>query len=460
MDKKIKDEWDRINKLWDDITELKSYRAFEDILDGIVLEDFQTADLMRSLFFRKFIFSYDTGLGKTLMACAWMKMLKRENPKRRFVMFVKKSQLAQTPRKIQQATGFKVTTTTGENSELVKNIFRKDLTNYDVVIMTHSCLSNPSAMLELYKYRDSFSGIIIDEAHEVSNLQGSKSAISAFSLVGYYDYALALTATPMKINTSELVNLMYIINRRAVPDLKTCEGILMSDGIQKFKDIIVVRTRKDLGIASVYVPKVHLIKPTKEQMGASGKQLFLTTKGEGAIPQVTELIRIIKEYIPRKGIVYIHQHAIREFVERELDKAGVKYVSAHGKTKRQDLKQICDDFNNNKYSVLLTSLTDSLDLDCDYCVFYEYTVRFKQLIGRAERGLNPKTLYIHYLFTEYTDEPEYFYRNVYTRSLLTQTVLGQDASYIIDAMEMAKKHKSDSTIEKEEEQFIELEVFD
>ena len=322
-------------------------------------------------------------------------------------------------------------------------------------------LDNVSILAELYDQRDKFFGIIIDEAHEVSNIQGSKAAFSLMSLVNYFDWALALTATPMKINVSELVNLMYIMNREAIPDIKVCEGMLMTNGVQDFKDLIVVRTRKDLGIMSEYVPKVHLVKPTESQIGASGRELFMLTKGEGATPQMDELISIIQGYKPRRGLIFIHHHEVRRFVTSQLDKTNIDYACLNGKSTKQEVYDVCEEFNKGQHDIIITSLTDALDLDCDYIVFWEFTVAFKQLIGRAERGLNPKMLFIHYIFTLDTDEPEYFYRNVYTRSLLTRTILGQNVNYIIEAMRKVDKLESDTKIEesREIEEVLKLDVY-
>lgn len=430
------EEWQRIEKLYDEVLDLKSYDAIEHILPTFILEDFQCADLVRSLFFRRFIFSYDTGLGKTLMACAWMKMLKRQDPNRKFLFFVTKAQLSQTPSKVAEATGFKITCSTGESEELEKNIFRKDLDKYDVVMLTHSALNNAGLMLELYKNREKFFGVIVDEAHELSNMQGAKSAFSFLTMMHYFKWGLALTATPMKISPSELVNLMYIMNRDAIYDIKTCEGMLLEGGIDKFRDLIVVRTRKELGIYSNYVPHVHMLEPTHAQFQASGQNMFTITKGEGAYPETNKVIEIINSHKPSRGLMYINQHAIRDFVTSELDKTDIRYACINGKTKTADRTRICDEFNSGKLDLIITSVTSALDLDCDYLIFYEFTVDLKQMIGRAERGLNPKTLDIHYIFVAHTEEPTYFYKNIYLRSLMVKTVLGQDVEHVIKAMKM------------------------
>ena len=55
------------------------------------------------------------------------------------------------------------------------------------------------------------------------------------------------------------------------------------------------------------------------------------------------------------------------------------------------------------------------------------------MLGRAYRGLNPKTLNIDFIFTKHTAEMDYFMSNIYNRMILVQQIMGQDCSEIIQA---------------------------
>ena len=421
-----------------EILAVQSYEAFASILNGYHLEDFQTADLLKALYHKRYILAYDTGLGKTLLASAFMKLLRNENPNRKFIMIVLKSQLAQTPKKIRDATGFRITCITAEDSVIDSQLLNKDITSSDIIIMTHDCLNNIKVRVALFNNKDLFSGLIIDEAHELSNIQGASSAFSLFTMCKQFEFVLALTATPITTKITQLANLMYIVNRHAIPDLKTAEEILDRDGVNAFRDVVVTRTRKDLGIFSNYVPHVHMVKALPEQSGACGVNMFEITKGRGAYPQVNKLIDIIQNAKPDKGLVYINRHATREFVVEELNKTDIRFDCINGKTSLLERKRIAEAFNNNQLDIIITSVTSALDLDCEYIIFYEFTVNVKQMLGRGERGLNPKTLDIHYIFTTHTEEPAYFIRNIYERSLLVKRVMGQDVNHVIKAVQQMK----------------------
>ena len=59
----------------DDIDSLSSYQAIQNITTP-PLDSGQCLDLLRSLFAKRFSVFYNTGLGKTLVASAFMKALK------------------------------------------------------------------------------------------------------------------------------------------------------------------------------------------------------------------------------------------------------------------------------------------------------------------------------------------------------------------------------------------------
>lgn len=422
------------NTLYSQVSKLESYEAISQIVPGYKLEGFQSADLLKALFFKRYILAYDTGLGKTLMAGAFIKALRNYNKRNKFIMFVTNGSLEQIARNLKKYTGCKITTTTAESKIVDKKLLARDFLTSDIVLLTHECLNNPTVMYIMYQARKHFTGVIVDEAHLVSNIQGAQSAMALFHMLKNFQYVLALTATPITTNVSQLVNLMYQVNRATVPNLRSTEDVIMKSGLEYYRNLISVRTRKDLGITSNYVPHVHMVTPAEHQLGACGTNLFDITKGEGAYPQVNELIKIIKSYPSEKGLVYINRHATREFVVKELEKAGIKYDCINGKTSRKDKVKAQNAFNNNELDVLILSDVTSLDLDCSYVILYEFTVHMRQFVGRGHRGLNPKTLHIHFIFTTHTLEPAFFLKNIWERSLIVKSVLGQDIKYIADAV--------------------------
>lgn len=79
-----------------------SYKAINDVLNGVTLHDLQCIDVLKMIAAKKSVVIYDTGTGKTLLAAAFMKLLLREDPSKMFLMFVKKDQLVQTPEKLKK----------------------------------------------------------------------------------------------------------------------------------------------------------------------------------------------------------------------------------------------------------------------------------------------------------------------------------------------------------------------
>ncbi|MEG1142572.1 MAG: helicase-related protein, partial [Clostridia bacterium] len=192
----------------------------------------------------------------------------------------------------------------------------------------------------------------------------------------------------------------------------------------RFRGIYISRTRKDIGVESNYIPHVHTVKPMGSQRGMSGAEMFKYTRGQGAYNQVNKLIEVIKSHRPGKGIVFVWQHVVRNFVEGELRNTDIKFESISGLTNNKERARIMKEFNEGKLDTVLISTKTSVDLDSDYVFFYEFTVDVRQVIGRAERGLNPKDLHIHWLFTQETGEFDYFKENIYNRSLLVRNVVG------------------------------------
>lgn len=422
------EEWYR---LLSEINSLKSYKAIENIVPNYILTDFQCVDLLRLLHAKRYCLFYDTGIGKTLMAGAMINAVRKENPKAKFLMIVLKSQLAQTPEKMKDYTGLRVSCFSAESVQIKQQMFRKDFVQADIVILTHDCLNNMAVMSKIYEEKDKFCGIIIDEAHNLSNFHEAKSSMMLFSMAKQFEYCLALTATPTRVEAKQTARLLYLVSRDSIDDINKQSHIIENEGLKCYTDVAVVRTRKELNIVTNYKTSVHMIKPLAHQVGVTGINLFQTTKGEGAQPQVNKLVEIIKSYPEYcKGLVYIRHHAVREYVINELDKAGIKYECINGQTPLKKRNVICKDFNSGKLDIVITSVTEALDLDCEYIIFYEFDVNIQQMVGRGNRGLNPKQLDIHFIFTKDTGESMFFLTNVYNRSIIIRNIMGQDMEYI------------------------------
>ena len=157
--------------------------------------------------------------------------------------------------------------------------------------------------------------------------------------------------------------------------------------------------------------------------------MFAITKGPGAYPQAEAVKRIIRGRRD-KGLIYVNLGVVREFLFEELQKAGIRVACVYGKTTLKERKEIQKKFENGELDVIITSVTTSLDLECDYIIFYEFTVDVYQMIGRADRGLKNKRLDIFFIITAKTGEADYFLNNIYERSLLIRKVFRMEPNIV------------------------------
>ena len=410
-----------------------SVNALRYLLNGYVLDDFQTVDALVAVTRKVAILSHDTGMGKTLIASAIMRMLKNEDERRKFLFVCKVSQLIQTPKDISDATGMSVCVITSKKKDLETYMYTGYFTNYDIIIVAEEVFSDPSAIYALRMTAPLFCAIFIDEAHEMTNFKESDRAAMLKALMPYYEYRYALTATPMTTSLDQFSSLLYMLE----PDnfsssISTLTRYIEKGGfLNDYPGLYIRRTRNDIGVPNVYKNNIVAVEPTEEQVGAEGSDMFVKTKGPGAVNQVKALVDIIEKEKGFKGLVYIRRHKTREWVEQALTHAGIKYACINGKTtqKRRSLYQ--QQFNDGELDVLITSVTTSLNFACDYVIFYEFTVDARQFIGRSERGLISKEIRLYYIFTKYTGEADYFLRNIYERSLILRNVLQRDYSMLI-----------------------------
>jgi len=411
---------------------MNSFKAIEEILYGYQLKDIQCIDVMRALFEKRSLFVYETGTGKTLLAAALMRLLKNAYPDSKFVFVCKKDQLIQTPKKFEDALHFSVRGTTAEQKN-VQGIINYPI-DYDILMITHDCLRSNELLTWLRKNSSQFKALFIDEAHELNNFMGADNA-SVLSKITYkFEYCFALTATPITTDANQLANILCIVDPYTFDNPKTLHHTLRNnpDFVKQYPGKIIVRDRSDFGVRVEYRGIIKWADMSFDQT-LKLKQLgnmFLALKGRGAVNQVDALIEEVKSR--GRGLVYVNQHAVREWVTENFDKAGIKYACINGFTKQKDREHILYQFNEEKsIDVVITSVTTAVDMDSDYVIFYEFTVDCKQMIGRVNRGFRDRTIDIIYIITRNSPEIDYFLNNVYARSEITRELLGQNNSELV-----------------------------
>lgn len=409
------------------LAQLQSWDAGKDVLEGVELHPFQIVDVLKMIYAKRAVVRYDTGTGKTLLAAAAMKFLWREDPTRRFLMFIKKDQMIQTPKKLSDYTGRLVIASCAAQEDVQEVFETGRFLNYPLLLLTHECLNNRIVMKVLRKEREKFCGVVIDEAHELNNKGFAQSADVMAGLVSRFEYCWALTATPIVTSLLQLAKLACLVDAKRYPNYAQLKKRLSQGTFEIRQDPIffINRTAEELGRFSEYVGHLVWVKAMKHQKEkVGGFQLMSLCKGKGATRQAETLVALIKKQGEKRGLVYVQQHAVREWILPFLREAGIRFECINGRVVKER-SAILDRFNQEKsLDVIVTSVTTAVDADCDYVVFYEFTVELKQMIGRADRGLNGKTVDIYFVVTRGSQEPLYFMHNIVDRSEIVKRTLG------------------------------------
>lgn len=415
---------------------MSSFEAIKYVLNDIELHDIQCIDIMKMIYQKRCIVVYDTGLGKTLLTAAVIKLLCNEDPTRKFIMLVKKDQLIQTPEKLKNACG-KTVIATAADCDSISTVIEDGLDSASVLMLTHTCLQKETIMNELFQYRDKFCGLIIDEAHELCNYNRTISGSMLEAICGSFEYCIALTATPITTSALQLAKLSHIVDSKRYPDYNKLKKWICNGSFDILDDplFFISRSGEDFGSTRNYRGIIEFVRPSHEQMQpCGGSKLMQLCKGAGAVNQVKALVNLILNRKDKRGLIYINQHEVREWVLPFLDEASIRYDCINGKTKPEVRQQIMNEFNEKRsLDVVVTSVTTAVDLDCDYVIFYEFTPLVKQMIGRAHRGLGDKDLDVIFILTEDSSELDYFAENVLARSLFARDILHKNYSEMEDA---------------------------
>lgn len=405
------------------------YRTLLDcIAPGVILEDIQGVGVLRSLLEKRMLLVYDTGLGKTFIASVFLRALLNENQGTKHIMVVLKDQDIQTPITVKSITGAPVLFTDASWKSISRFMEKWDRTN--IFIVTYDCFRNVDFVSFLYLHLPDIKSFIIDEAHLVSNWNSSDTSWMIRALVSKIEYVLALTATPITSNKAQFPRLRNLVDRRI--SYRIYESMAESNNHEGYIQV----NRKDYRLKGNYRTQIVWCDPMLHQVGKIKGNVFTVTKGTGARNQANKVIEVLGSLQNKKVIIYVHYHDSRLWLEKNLEEAGYKFASLHGKiTNRVERKHVLDTFNYGEVNILITSITTALDISADAILFYEYTTLVKQMIGRPHRGLAPKDLDIYFFITKDTEELEFFSRYIYYRSLEIQTLLGKDYSEILSVGE-------------------------
>lgn len=414
------------------------YQALSTVLVDRVARDYQIRDALSAISRKSGILSHDTGMGKTTIASLIMKLLHNEDNRRKFIFIGRARQKSTTPREIANSTGLVVKSYSSTHLD-IRRMLQRDFSSADIVFLTHEALNEPKMMDALSESIDLFDCVIADEAHLLGNYREAQSAWMFNSLCRRMEFRYALTATPMTSQISQISDIFYALDWEEFPDPNALRNKLQDnvlDVARNFPDFYQTFDRNMLGLGNTYEPDIIAVEPTEEQEGSTGKEMMDLTRGPNALPQHKATVDRLVEEIGRgkKGLLYVYHHQYREhlisYIEGRED-IDFKFDCINGETKDRDYVRIMEEFRRGELDIIFTSISTHMNLDCDFIFFYEWDLNLRQVVGRAERSLTPKTIDCIFLFTNRTGEFVKFMNNVWVRANTIEEILKKDYEFII-----------------------------
>lgn len=407
-------------------------KCLENILPDLEIPSFQNEGVHLALVNKKMLLGFDTGTGKTFTYAVFVRGLLNRNPEKKHIFVIIHDSLEQAPKDLSALTAVPVQAISGAAGEAGRLSRLWERTS--IFVMTYESFRNPNVVLFLYNHLPEVESLVVDEAHHCANWDTSDTAFMVRALSRYLEYVDGLSATPATRDGKQFYRIMNVLDRRISAQRdETNAGA--------YKDRYLPVNRGDYELKGNYRTVPVVISPMPHQIGRIRGDVFKVTKGPGAVNQVERLVAECLER-KRKGlavIVYVHLHCVREWVEEHFRNAGITFESLTGRViKREERQRILDSFGKREVDVLITSVTESLNIDADVVMFYEYTTRIKQVMGRAHRGLNPKDLELLFFITKDTAEVDFFQKYIYKRSLTLQRLLQKDYSEFIKIGEQLK----------------------
>lgn len=432
-------------EMLDDLNQRSSIMSLSNLLKGAVLSDYQTKAIAYLLVRKAQLVSADTGLGKTFIAMGSIVALKNRYKDKKTVFFCLKDSLYQIKNDFDKHTNLKVVLTDATAASLSRAF--ELVKTADVLLCTYECLINLEFNNNLFRMKDRFNFVVMDEIHKVANLYSNTGRILA-SLTTQFEYKLELTATPMTSSLKQGISAICMLDKYIFvkdpfktyfhfnEDLGREETRNVDDFKEKINGLYFSITRAELGLKGNYNVITDVVEPHEfQQSPPANINMFVTMKGPGAFNQFEKLKQRILERKGLKGLVYVEKQEIYKFLKEQLFNTGIRYAIINGYTKQPERTKIIEAYHNGEYDVIFTDVITSLNYKCDYIIFYELTCLFQQAIGRGERGFVKKDMDVIFIITNHAKELDYFFKNVYARSEQLKQAFGKDTSAIDKAAE-------------------------
>lgn len=435
-------------------------RGSLDLLQGSVngidgLDYFQTVAVAYAVITKSCLLNIDTGLGKTLLAAGIMNVVSTLMPDLKWVYLCQCSNLKTTADKLKKHLYEKNLVFCDSTEERVLNtFFTLKATNANVIVLSYEAITLPAVESFIFKHRNVFRGLFLDESQMLSNLESHTSRLVS-AIMNSCEYRIMLSATPLRIAVQQVVNQIYMLDR------KMFEGVTMSSFMNQFMlwndhEIVGYRnlddlqtmllprmlsiSRADISARGTYTPYMKICDSQLHKDASIAD--VMSYKTQPFSRTMRTLVQIINSYRQqgKRGLVYANRNILKSALKSALSESGfIVDILDGSNTSTQKAKEIVHRrFLDGELDVLITNITMGKDLPCDYIVFYELTFDYKQMIGRGERGLSGTDLDIVFIITDSLYEMRYFYVNVYQRGILLETLCAKDLPELHSAVEQLK----------------------
>lgn len=420
------------NLVFKHLAERGSLDSIRNVVTDKNLTQSQIVATVFGLVQKRVMFSLDTGLGKTVLACALLNLTLTKGDKAVFVL--KRFSLNELYKKIKSSIrkDLRVGFITSEYKVIDRMIFRREADICDILVISSDSISETNVNEYLFINCKSIKIIVIDEMHLFSNLTSVESRLMQ-SMVKYSEYAFALTATPFQRDIIQLINTTYVFRPDMFGDKKpntiyNLFTVYNEDGTRTPKDLNKLKTilkpfvfnvtREMVGINIKSNVRCHLVKAKNEWKSLTGPKATIEMKGNVREQPFFTLCELLNEYLmqSKRGIVYINLNDVKKPVFDRLIKLGYKVGIVDGSISTPKEAGIYKKkYNNKELDFLIINTPTSLDLEGDFVIFYEMTLAYVQTVGRISRGIEDKEINIDFIIVKDTAEEKFFYNNVYQR---------------------------------------------
>lgn len=423
-----------------------------------VLAPFQTNLSAFALLNKKVLLSNDTGTGKTFISMSVINCTREINLNMKWIFICPLNAVSQVCKDMEKGLYASKIITCDNKSENVYQVTKKSVDQWDVLVVSYEGLANPELQRYLFELRMVVKGLILDESHLLANMDGYKSNLIA-SMITNMEYTVFLSATPMRINIGQFVKQLYVLR----PDIfegKELGAVVnyftekdennQSVGVRHLDilheicfDIYMSRTRAELGIKGKRYVKPILAEYMEKYSDVTRSEILRRIKGDPDSTALKELVLLCKKLIGegKRGLIYVNINDNKELVQNTLIDNGISCIVRDGKhTPNSASKEWArKKFVNRECPIMITNLTTSLNLPCDFVICYELTFDVNQLAGRGERGLSPRDMELYFIITKNTPEVSYFIERVYRPLKLMGVACEKDVSEVLTAYDILQK---------------------